>query len=313
MAIAPSKELGAYVLSPWGKALAGAVAAMLANAIVYPLDLAKTRLQVQDKHAVGADESKTFYEGTIDVIKKVYSRGGWKALYNGLGGSLVGTVSTNFAYFYWYSLLRTLYVDRYAKGKALTTATELFLGALAAAVAQLFTIPVSVVTTRQQTEEKGFYATGKEVLKEDGLSGFWRGLKASLILVVNPSITYGSSARLQALFFGNKVNLSLAENFILGAASKSMATLATQPLIVAKVMQQSSRKFRSFVDALAYLVKHDGFTALFRGIGPQLSKGVLVQGLLLAFKGKVESYIIALLLAMSRRSTTAPLTPVLKV
>lgn len=305
MAIAPSKELGAHALSPWGKALAGAIAAMLANTIVYPLDLVKTRLQVQDKHALAAGESKIYYEGTLDVIKKVYVKGGWKALYNGLGGSLLGTISTNFAYFYWYSLLRTLYVGRYSKGKALTTATELSLGALAAAVAQLFTIPVSVVTTRQQTEEETFVATGKEIFREDGLSGFWRGLKASLILAVNPSITYGSSARLQALFFGNKVNLSLAENFILGAASKSLATIATQPLIVAKVMQQSSRKYKSFFDALAHLIKIDGFTALFRGIGPQLSKGILVQGLLLAFKGKVESYIIMLIIAMGRRSSAS--------
>lgn len=34
---AASKEVGQ--LSPWGKAAAGAVAAMLANAAVYPLDM----------------------------------------------------------------------------------------------------------------------------------------------------------------------------------------------------------------------------------------------------------------------------------
>ncbi|ANB14634.1 hypothetical protein AWJ20_2239 [Sugiyamaella lignohabitans] len=39
--------VAAAPLSPWGKAVAGALAAMAANALVYPLDIVKTRLQVQ--------------------------------------------------------------------------------------------------------------------------------------------------------------------------------------------------------------------------------------------------------------------------
>lgn len=291
-----SKEVGAVVLSPWGKALAGAIAAMIANTIVYPLDLAKTRLQVQNR------ASEKHYSGVLDVLAKVYQKGGLRAIYSGLGGTLAGTVSTNFAYFYWYSLLRTSYIDRYSKGRVLTTATELLLGAVAGAVAQLFTIPVSVVTTRQQADDESFLDAARDVLAHDGVRGLWRGLKASLILVVNPSITYGAGSRIRHVLYGDRQYLSIWENFFLGAISKSLATVATQPLIVAKVIQQSSNRFKSFIDVLLYLTKSDGFSALFRGIGPQLSKGVLVQGLLLAFKDKVEGYIISLLLAASRRS-----------
>ena len=317
---AHSKDVHARSLSPWGKALAGAMAACLANTLVYPLDLAKTRLQVQDEGNAGKDEQKQlnemekavestpYYTGVLDVIQKVYARGGLKALYSGLFGNLAGTVSTTFAYFYWYSLLRALYVEKYSHTQSLTTATELFLGALAGAIAQLFTIPVSVVTTRQQTDDVPFYEALQDVLKHDGVRGLWRGLKASLILVVNPSITYGSSSRLRSLLFEGKQYLSVPENFVLGAISKSLATIATQPLIVAKVVQQSSSKFHSFIDVLVHLIKSGGIKALFRGIGPQISKGILVQGLLLAFKDKVESYILKLLLA-----TYKPTTPVAKL
>lgn len=297
MAVIASKEAGAVALDPLGKAVAGAVAAVIANTLVYPIDLAKTRLQTQPEEI----ENHKKLKSTSDVLRKVYAKGGFFALYNGLLGSLAGTVSTNFAYFYWYSFIRSLYITKRSKGKPLSTAVELLLGAVAAAVAQMFTIPVSVITTRQQSTDQSFFECLKEINEEDGIRGLWRGLKASLILVVNPSITYGASSRLQAAFFGDKQHLSLQENFMLGAVSKSMATVCTQPLIVAKAMQQSSKRFTSFLDALAYLAKAGGIRALFKGVKPQLGKGFLVQGLLLAFKDKVESYLILLLLAFNKR------------
>ncbi len=58
------------------------------------------------------------------------------------------------------------------------------------------------------------FATAKEVIdSEDGYSGLWRGLKASLILVVNPAITYGAYQRLREILYPNKVNLRAHEAF----------------------------------------------------------------------------------------------------
>ena len=98
------------------------------------------------------------------------------------------------------------------------TAIELSLGAVAGAVAQIFTIPVAVITTRQQTqakdERKGLIETGKEIVdSEDGWTGLWRGLKASLILVVNPAITYGAYQRLKDIIFPGKNSLKPWEAF----------------------------------------------------------------------------------------------------
>lgn len=143
---------------------------------------------------------------------------GIEGLYSGIHGSLVGVASTNFAYFYWYSVVRTLYNNYQSLPKKPNTATELSLGAVAGAIAQIFTIPVSVVTTRQQTqskgEKKGLYDTGSEVVQsEDGWTGLWRGLKASLVLVVNPAITYGAYERLRELLFAGKKNLLPWEAF----------------------------------------------------------------------------------------------------
>ena len=131
-------------------------------------------------------------------------------------GCLIGVASTNFAYFYWYTLVRGLWMARNPGNPG--TAAELSLGAVAGALAQLFTIPVAVVTTRQQTvpkaERKGLLSTAREVVEgEDGWTGLWRGLKASLVLVVNPSITYGAYQRLRVGLFPTKTSLSAGEAF----------------------------------------------------------------------------------------------------
>lgn len=78
---------------------------------------------------------------------------------------------------------------------------------------------------------------------------------------------------------------------VLGALSKALATVATQPLIVAKVGLQSnpppSRKgkpFKSFGEVMQFIIKNEGPLGLFKGIGPQILKGVLVQGILMMTK-----------------------------
>lgn len=73
--------------------------------------------------------------------------------------------------------------------------------------------------------------------------------------------------------------------------SKALATIVTQPLIVAKVGLQSKpprsrngRPFESFIEVMRFIIKHEGVMGLFKGIGPQITKGLLVQGILMTTK-----------------------------
>ena len=217
--VVPAKE---ELLPPWGLAVAGSAAAVVANTLVYPLDIVKTRLQVQGKKqnsgVTMAEGHHPHYESTFHAIQKIVEHEGVSGLYSGIASSLLGVGSTNFAYFYWYSVVRALYLKYQTVQKAPTTAIELSLGAVAGALAQLFTIPIAVITTRQQTQSKldrkGLLETGRDVVNsEDGWTGLWRGMKASLILVVNPAITYGAYQRLRDIFFPNKMNLEPWEAF----------------------------------------------------------------------------------------------------
>lgn len=77
----------------------------------------------------------------------------------------------------------------------------------------------------------------------------------------------------------------------LGAMSKALATIVTQPLIVAKVGLQSKppairqgKPFKSFVEVMQFIIQNEGALGLFKGIGPQILKGLLVQGILMMTK-----------------------------
>jgi hypothetical protein len=175
-------------------------------------------VQVKQHSEAASESSEPHYTSTWDAITKIVADEGIQGLYAGMNGSLLGVASTNFAYFYWYSTVRELYFKSQKVQAPPSTAVELLLGAVAGALAQICTIPVAVVTTRQQTqhkaERKGLIDTARDVINsEDGVTGLWRGLKASLVLVVNPSITYGAYERLKLAMFPTKTRLSAGEAF----------------------------------------------------------------------------------------------------
>lgn len=136
---------------------------------------------------------------------------------------------------------------------------ELSLGAIAGALAQIFTIPVAVIATRQQvgkakskgavavssTEDtkqvplgagaKGevyddsFLAVAREVIHEDGITGLWSGLRPGLVLTINPAITYGVFERVKSIFTlgDSTAKLGPWRSFCVGALSKTLATIVS--------------------------------------------------------------------------------------
>jgi len=119
--------------------------------------------------------------------------------------------------------------------------TELALGAVAGALGQIFTIPVSVVATRQQVgrpdppsgtkgeDDNSFMAVAHEIIEEDGVTGLWLGLRPGLVLTVNPAITYGMFERIKSIVLlargAASTKMGPWLSFVVGALSKTLATI----------------------------------------------------------------------------------------
>ncbi|TCD63204.1 ADP/ATP carrier protein [Steccherinum ochraceum] len=139
-------------LTAFSAAFAGALGGCFSNAVVYPLDVVKTRIQ-----ATNSATARRQKLSMIAVFMKIFKEEGIAGLYRGFGATMLNTFSMQYAYFFFYSFVRTSYIRRLTaklprgtKPPPLSTAAELLLGAVAGALAQIFTIPVSVIATRQQ-------------------------------------------------------------------------------------------------------------------------------------------------------------------
>ncbi|PPQ64597.1 hypothetical protein CVT26_001995 [Gymnopilus dilepis] len=258
----PAQSKPVQQLTPFGAALAGALGGCFSTAVVYPLDVAKTRIQALPSDAKGKGKDQL---SMTSVLLRIYKQEGILGLYRGFGATMLNTFSMQYAYFFFYSLVRSTYIKRLSKKLApgsklppLSTAAELLLGAVAGALAQIFTIPVSVIATRQQVGrpeklkgpdqpekeiDDSFMAVAREIIEEEGVGGLWLGIKPGLVLTVNPAITYGVFERVKSLVLLAKGESSTKMgpwlSFVVGALSKTLATIVTYPYIMAKVRIQA--------------------------------------------------------------------------
>lgn len=282
----------------------------------------RKQLGTEDAEVSVSPASDTF-ENAADAIFQILRDEGISGLYSGLSSSILGTASMNFTYFYWSEAARRFHGSALQFFRLPDTngiIKELGLGAVGGAMAQLCTNPIAVIITRQQTskcayQKSSMWETMREIVQsEDGWTGLWRGLKVNLILVVNPMITYGVYQWLRERLLTLKREIGVFDTFcmfhlaicadhlllltdntfssiVLGALSKVLATITTHPLIVAKTMLQSKppegrqgKPFRSFTEVLLYILQHEGIFRLFKGLAPQITKGFLVQGLVMLLK-----------------------------
>lgn len=194
----------------------------------------------------------------VQGFRSNYAKHFFNACVNPLLCTWIGTDSpTEYAYFFFYSFVRNTYIKRLtaklppgSRLPPLSTAAELLLGALAGALAQIFTIPVSVIATRQQVgrspndntppknllqeaQDDSFLGVAREIVREEGVTGLWLGIKPGLVLTVNPAITYGMFERVKSILLlakakaGSGDKLTPGLTFLVGALSKTLATVVS--------------------------------------------------------------------------------------
>jgi Mitochondrial carrier protein len=140
----------------------------------------------------------------------------------------------------------------------------------------------------------------------------WKGLLPSLILCSNPAIHYTvyDVAKLHYLSVSQDGSdsaqhrrVTMVESFVLGLFAKLVATLATYPLIQAKVqiMTQvaSSNRCKSLWSHLYQEYSRDGISGLYRGFQLQLLHTLLKSALLVMLRERIERTTRRLLLPPS--------------
>ncbi|KAH6624602.1 mitochondrial carrier domain-containing protein [Chaetomium sp. MPI-SDFR-AT-0129] len=348
------------LLPALGHAASGAAGTVVSTAATYPLDLVNTRLKVQRQLARdGSMDAADAYEGVLDAFAAIYAReGGAKAFFAGLGADAAKSAWFRARRLAAHKSVPYLGVaEELAVGAAAGACAKLFTTPVSNVVTRRQTAslldssssssPSSTPTTTQPRTGKETEADEKTepksesestsptnltltqhlsaLRRERGLRGLWAGYSASLVLTLNPSLTFFLQQALRRVLLsrgrgkqGGKNtdtdDLSAATTFFLAAASKVVATAVTYPFLVAKARMQVStgadgkggegdeeegKKKRGNIFATVWRIgKAEGVSALYDGISGELLKGFFSHGTTMLAKDVIHRFIVQVYMAV---------------
>lgn len=136
---------------------------------------------------------------------------------------------------------------------------------------------------------QGTISTLRHILKQEGITGLWKGnIPAELMYVAYSAIqftTYRTVASgLQTAFGDHKLPTS-AESFIAGASAGAVATTATYPLDLLRTRfaaQGNDKIYTSLLSSVKDIAKHEGPQGFFRGVGAGVGQIVPYMGIFFA-------------------------------
>jgi solute carrier family 25 folate transporter 32 len=198
----------------WRDATSGAAAGMVSVLALHPLDVIKTRLQVQD----GVDRRAAAYRGTVHAFRTVARQEGARGFYAGVVPAVVGSTVSWGVYFTCYNNAKARY-RRARDLEHLPSHLHLASAAEAGLVVSLATNPIWVVKTRLQLQKKtsqsdaanaqtrggtavrpyrGFVDALGQIARNEGIAGLYKGLGPSVFLVSHGALQFAAYERLRA-------------------------------------------------------------------------------------------------------------------
>ncbi|XP_042495365.1 folate transporter 1, chloroplastic isoform X2 [Macadamia integrifolia] len=278
----------------WENATAGAIAGFATVTVLHPLDVVRTRFQVND----GRISNLPSYKNTGHAIFSIARTEGLKGLYAGFYPAVLGSTVSWGLYFFFYSRAK----QRYSKGseEKLSPGLHLVSAAEAGVMVSLLTNPVWLVKTRLQLQSplhqtrrySGFYDALRTILKEEGWHALYRGIGPGLLLVSHGAIQFTVYEELRKVVVGvrseegkssphngDKV-LNTVDYAVLGASSKLAAILLTYPyqVIRARLQQRPNIDGKpQYMDSwhvVKQTARFEGLNGFYRGITSNLLKNL---------------------------------------
>ncbi|KAF7483957.1 mitochondrial glutamate carrier 2 [Marmota monax] len=280
-------------LSIAAKLINGGVAGLVGVTCVFPIDLAKTRLQNQ--------HGKDMYKGMIDCLMKTARAEGFLGMYRGAAVNLTLVTPEKAIKLAANDFFRQLLME---DGMQRNLKMEMLAGCGAGMCQVVVTCPMEMLKIQLQDagrlaaphqsstsapSSSRSYTTGSasthkrpsatliawELLRTQGLAGLYKGLGATLLRDIPFSIIYFP-------MFANLNNLgvheltgkaSFAHSFMSGCIAGSLAAVAVTPLDVLKTRIQTLKKglgedvYSGIMDCARKLWIQEGPSAFMKGAG----------------------------------------------
>ena len=268
---------GAAALPPplsVGKNLvAGALAAACGQLANNPMNVAHTRMV-----------AGTSTNGFLGTIRDMYTEGGVAELYAGILPSLLLTCNPaiNYAVF---DQAKAALLRYKAKKAAAAGAARAAGGATAAAAGQQ---PVALLAPSSPSSSSSSSSSSPPPPSASSSS--------------SSSSSSSGSKSVATTAPPAAAELSALEAFLIGVLAKLTSTVATYPLIRAKVVVQSGvSRYSSTLLVMMFLIKSEGVLGVYKGLKPQLLRAIFGGALLVMGKEKIQQAVRAAVLSKRGR------------
>uniref|UniRef100_A0A6S8YJ66 ADP,ATP carrier protein n=1 Tax=Ditylum brightwellii TaxID=49249 RepID=A0A6S8YJ66_9STRA len=295
---------------------------------LYPLEVLKTKMQAEPSSKKstsgdGEDDKEEKPSGMIAYSKKMYAENGLAGFYSGIGTSAFQSSMEKALYFFAYTGMKNVYkMMKVLMGNDdgnIGTFANLVLGSMAEWAHLPITLPIDCLTTKIQTDSsgKGAFALLSIMLSEKGIGGMYKGIQAYTVLCLKPAIQYTVFEQVKKVVLLSRAraggradnnSLGAAEAFLLGMVARLAATIAVFPYLRAKVMLQSTKsstdnddvktttpaatqKNKGIPSMIAEMYASGGIGEMYRGIGPELTRGIFSAALMMMAKEKISEVV----------------------
>ena len=234
-----------YAIAP--VLISGAISGLSVDAILFPIDTIKTRLQSE---------------------RGFLKSGGLSRLYAGIGPLLLGSLPSSATFFLSYEFVRAN-TGRYSDMKL---ATNMVAASVGEVVSCLVRVPCELIKQRVQANpQHTSWEVLRTILRDGGGLGLYRGYAATVSREIPFSmVQYPLWEFLKKVVRGKSDKLAAWQSAGVGAVSGGIAAAVTTPIDVAKTRIMLGNQESGLYSVLIRILQNEGPRALLAGLGPRV-------------------------------------------
>ncbi|XP_072034643.1 kidney mitochondrial carrier protein 1-like [Amphiura filiformis] len=285
--ISVKQDTMAGLVGDWRPFLYGGMGSVVAEFGTFPIDLTKTRLQVQGQRCE-KEYRQLKYRGMVHALVKISREEGILALYSGIKPALLRQASYGTIKIGCYHTFKRMLVEN---PEHETLPINIVCGIAAGVFASSLANPTDVLKVRMQAQgthfaqANGMMSSFVTIYQQEGTKGLWRGViptaqRAAIVAGVElPIYDWCKKKLIESRLMDDTVSTHFISSFIAGFAG----AVASNPVDVVKTRLMNQQNFRDDVlrqkgitqhiyknslDCLIKTARHEGFFALYKGFIP---------------------------------------------
>ncbi|KAI1860408.1 hypothetical protein JX265_009807 [Neoarthrinium moseri] len=287
--------------------LAGAVGGLATSSFTSPLDVLRTRLQSDfyqkppPKNTMPLDAGTTLariltgpsrhIQDTLRIFYTIHHAEGWRGLFRGLGPSLTGVVPASAVKFYVYGNCKTFcaQLSNYSENSSIVHAQAAVAAGLATATV---TNPIWLIKTRLQLDVRQAAAGTtrqyedsldciRQVLRQEGISGLYRGLSASYLGTVETALHLVLYEQFKLFYRRIMARPGIPESGGIkdwvgtsGAAGSAKLAAVLRTRLRQAPIENGARKYTGLWQCFQRVRVEEGIAGLYGGLTPHLMRSI---------------------------------------